>query len=116
MKRILIATNREQAHDYFVNSIVETFPDICFLVIRQGKPQNKIKYLLIKILSVLKLDNFFFNSSPRRLEIDKFRKFSKYFGKTRIHRSIDEFVMDINSAESEQLIQKFRCDGIIVLG
>ena len=105
MKRILIATNRELAHDFFVKNIVENFPDVSFLVIRQGKSQNKIKYLLIKILSVLKLDYVFFSGSPRKLEIDKYRKFNRYFNETQIHRTFDEFFIDINSAESKKLIQ-----------
>jgi len=116
MKRILIATNRERAHDYFVKNIVECFPEVSFLVIRQGNAQNSLKYRLIKIFSALKLDCLFFRGSPRRLEIDKFRKFKKYFNKTQIHRTIDQFYMDINSAESEKLIQDLPCDGIIVLG
>jgi hypothetical protein len=114
--RVLITTNKEAAHDYFVKKIVESFPQVSFLVIRQGKKQNKIKFTLIKLLASLQLDRFFFRSSPRRLEIDKFRKFKKYFPSNSIDRSINQFDMDINSHESKELLSELPCDGIIVLG
>ena len=110
---VLITANQEDSHDYFIENIIKNNPHIKFLIIRQGKRENKFKNAVLDILGYFNLEYILKNNIA--LAIDKRKKFKKYF-KFKKNKFQKQIIGNINSPENISLIKKTKPIGLIVLG
>ena len=112
MNKILILTNGDLPHHYFVSSIKSAFAKDEFMVINQNNPSLGFKNFLINRIYNLPIPYKLYGS--RILQIDKKKSFNLFF-KDYVDKKITK-VCDINSPEIIKEVKDFKPKIIFILG